>query len=156
MRSHGGFVEVTGAKETAPGYAIYLSGGEDPQDLLALIPRMNEPALDDHAVRIRRVLSRDRQSSTLIRWGLVTLGASLGMACVGATSSDMGMLGASAGLSVASLIPTLWGRALKPNPEERTYAYTRQYTFVSGEDDMEAVARGVARLNNETREQCGE
>lgn len=150
--------QTVGREET--GYSLYHRGQPDPLDLREWLPKLGEPAVTDlHAARIGDVLDRRRTGSIMLWTGLgIALGGAVGIGASVPTvieEEDFTLMAIFGGVTAAGLIIEIIGLLIRPNSYETTFANIRSQTLVDGEDDMNAVRRGVDRYNQSVRQQCG-
>lgn len=146
----GDFVITTSTRE-AVGLAVFRFGADKPEDLVTLLPRMNQPQLEQsHLRRIEPILAKDRLSKKLVLWSGA---AAIALAAGSGAGGDAGLyLGGS---SLVALGVMIYGMYTRPSASERTFANIRRTTLVEGEDDFQAASQGVATLNGNVRARCG-
>ena len=168
--SYGGYTYVESSHRRKKGYSVYEVGSNEPIPLEDLLPRMDEPGLTQlHMGRIRPIQRRYRIARGATAVGGTWLGVSVAGVLAGAgvmlaTSelpydhprSDLGlqiMLGSTVSV-LGALVPMLFAVLVRPAPADTTYMQVRERAFIPGEDDMDAVVRGVARVNARRRQRC--
>lgn len=137
------------------GLGLFRAGGSTPQDLEDAWPKLHEPELERrHVARIEPV---DADARTSLYWalgGLAGLGAGLGTAAAVQDSNK----GAAAVFGVSGialgLVGVIGALATQPSGARQLEADTRRRLFLQGEDDLEAVKRGVDRNNAQVRAAC--
>jgi hypothetical protein len=134
---------------------VFRPGSDDPEDLEEVLPMMAEPALaQQHMEPIERVNAANRRAVT---WALVGLGGMLaGLIPAALLEKDnpgaaaaFGISGAAVGLT--GVVGTLVNQ---PSGEEQLVADARRRLFMTQEDDMRAVERGLSRMNLQGRDSC--
>jgi len=141
---------TTTVQERVTGYSVYRYGSLQPEDLRVVLPRMGESELERQQLsRIESILSRQERSARLMQWGGYLTGAAVVLTVAG--SPEVGIYPSLAGLGLV-----LWGFVTDPGADETAYALPRQFTVSGSEGDVEALRRGVARLNRQTRQRCSD
>lgn len=117
---------------------------------------MQEPELErTHMARIEPVERAGKKTLTLALISLGGMAAGLGTAAAIEDHSSTGA--AVAGISglTIGLVGAIWALVAVPSVADQIEANTRSKLFLRGEDDMQAVARGVMRINSAQRQRCG-
>jgi hypothetical protein len=137
------------------GDGVFRPNEDVPRRLEGLWPAMQEPELQrEHEARISPV---DAAKQRGLIWSLVALP---GMAAIAspAFAFDQGSPGAYA-FALAGVtfgvVAVVMALANVPSAGDQLAADARRVLFIDGEDDPDAVTRGLSRANATTRQQCG-
>jgi hypothetical protein len=159
--STGGWRGITySVTTTASGFALYRrreGPSAAPIGLDLALPSLAEPSLARHLRPIDDL--RERQHTSLMvlaAGGLIGMtGATTGMllATTNVATDTVAVTTALVSASVGSLVMIV-SAFLAPSPERRNHARLRERLFIPGEDDFDAVGRGVARYNLAMRARC--
>ncbi len=151
-----GFNYNTHYSQLWEGYGVFRTSENDPEDIEDLWPAMEEPELQErHQAWIDPVDDAHRSSFYWSLGGLAGLFGGLGIAV--AVSDQSGGAAAAAGITgvVAGLVGAIGALVAQPSGIDQLNADARRKLFIPGEDDMNAVARGIDRVNGKRRHGCG-
>jgi hypothetical protein len=138
------------------GLAVFRHKGSDPEDLEVLWSRMDEPALQrKHQAKIDPVDAAHQRSLFWALGGLAVGFTGIGIAA--AVEDKDRTLAAAAGVTglAALLVGAVGALTSQPSGEDQIRADARRKLFIVGEDDQDAVERGVNNVNSRRRRQCG-
>lgn len=142
------------------GLALYRrreGPGGEPIDLGLALPSLAEPSLTRHMRPVDDLRSREHTALMVLATGGVIAATSTSagalLLAVRDVPSDAAFATTMVGVGVGTLVmvATL---LLSPSAETRNHATLRAQLFVPGEDDLDAVRRGVTRYNLATRARC--
>jgi hypothetical protein len=117
---------------------------------------MEEPQLQwNHEARIKPVEQAETRALT---WSLAGLGGiAIGVGGAAGLQKESGAAAAILGVSglAVGLVCAIAALVNQPSGEDQLAADARRVLFIKGEDDFDAVTRGMTRANATVRQQCG-
>ena len=140
---------------TYEGLGVFPLDAAAPEDLEKVFPRMDEFALQgQHEERIKPTDDANRRSLGALLIGTGGMAAGVGAAAaLNDSHHDAANVFGVSGLAIG-LVGVIVGLILAPSEAATMDAEARHKLFIEGEDDTEAVERGVNRANLATRQAC--
>ena len=150
-----GVLVTTHYQAQVDGTAVFRADDDEPVELEELWPEMGEPKVAaKHQARIEPVDQAQRNSLYWVLGGVGGMGLGLGTAAIIQDESESAAAVAGiTGLAIG-LVGVIGALVAQPSGPDQVEADARRYMFIPGEDDPEAVKRGVDRLNQTRRRQC--
>jgi hypothetical protein len=150
------FVDGEGRAREAHGVALF-DRDDHALNLRRTVTKLNEPSLQAPLDRyVEPVHARLRESAYWLLGGVAAMALGIGYAATGGNELEADHIAAmSAGLTLG-LAGAIVAWVRMPSKSARMEADLRRTMFVSGENDLDAVARGTQRLRARVRQQCTE